>query len=134
MVFAFRPHFQNKVQYYVDIGHELHKNRVSLFYNGKSDLVLKIHSFNGKRYLAKAPVNTEEFFDKDHVILCVWNPVRGSIKINVDGKECAKTVHPFFLQDIATRLLIGTDISKKHFAQMLCYLVQAYANPSFAVT
>ena len=113
----------------MDIGHELYKNRVSLFYNSKSDLILKIYSFDGKHHSAKAPVNMEGFFDRDHVILCVWNPVRGSIKINVDGKEYAKTVHPFFLQDIATRLLIGTDISKKHFARMLCYLVQAYARP-----
>ena len=129
LVFAFRPYFQNKVQYYVDIGHEFHKNRISLFHNGKSDLVLKIYSFDGKHYSTKVHVDTEEFFDKDHVILCVWNPVRGSIKMNVDGREYAKTVHSFFLQDITTRLLIGTDISKKHFAQMLCYLVQAHDRP-----
>lgn len=129
LVFAFRPYLQNKVQYYIDIGNESDKNRVSLFHDGKSSLVLKIYSFNGKCYSAEIPLNKEEFFDKDHVVLSTWNSLRGLIEINVDGKKYRKNVDTFYLRDITVRMLIGTDISKKYFAKMLLYSVQIYARP-----
>jgi len=129
LVFAFRPYSQNKVQYYIDIGNKPDKNRVSLFHDGKSNLVLKIYAFDGKCYSIKAPMKRENFFDKGHIILCTWNPLKGNIGINIDGKKFRKNVDPFYLEDITVRMLIGTDISKKHFAKMLLCSVQVYARP-----
>ena len=127
LVLALKPYSQNKVQYYIDIGNKLDKNRVSLFHDGKSKLVLKIYTFNGKCYSVEAPVRREDFFDKDHVVLCTWNPLKGNIGINMDGEMYRKNIDTFYLEDITVRMLIGTDISKKHFAKMLCYSVQVYA-------
>ncbi len=126
-VFVFKPYSQNKVQYYIDIGNKPSKNRVSLFHDGKSNLILKNYAFDGKCYSVEAPVKREEFFDKNHVVLCTWNPLKGYIGINIDEEMYRKTVDTFYLEDITVRMLIGTDISKKHFAKMLCYSVQVYA-------
>lgn len=127
LVFVFKPCYQNKVQYYIDIGNKLEKNRVSLFHDGKSNLILKLCAFDGKYYSAEAPVKREEFFDNDHVVLCTWNPLKGDIGINIDEEMYRKTVDTFYLEDITVKMLIGTDISKKQFAKMLCYSVQVYA-------
>lgn len=129
LIFAFKPDYQNKVQYYIDIGNKSDKNRVSLFHDGKSSLVFRIYSFNGKCCSVEAPINDKEFFDKDHVILCVWIPLKGYIEMNIGEKKYRENIDTFYLEDITVKMLIGTDISKKYFAKMLCYSVQVYARP-----
>ena len=127
LVFVFKPYYQNKVQYYIDIGNKSDKNRVSLFHDGKSNLILKIYAFSGKCHSVEVPVKREDFFDKDHVVLCTWNPLKGDIGINMDGEMYRKNIDTSYLEDITVRMLIGTDISKKHFAKMLCHSVQVSA-------
>lgn len=120
VLIVFNPESKNKIQYYIDMGEVENKNRCSLLYDGNSNLILKINSFNEKCYSLEVPLEKERFFGNYHVIICTFIPIMGKIKIDINGIMHEKKVDSFYLEDVAVVPIIGSDISKTHFAKMQC--------------
>jgi hypothetical protein len=127
LLVVFKPYFQDRIQYYVDTGEALDKNRCSLLHDGKSNLTLAIYSYNRKYYSLNVSLEKQNFFDNYHAILCTLNPLKGELRIDIDGKMFKKNVDTFYLDDIFADTLIGTDFSKSFFAKMDCATVGVWS-------
>ncbi|MBT9141913.1 MAG: hypothetical protein DDT32_01856 [Syntrophomonadaceae bacterium] len=127
------PTRKDKTQYYVDIGDEPDRNRISLYSDNKFALVFKVYASDSKSYSVMVSPNTGDKAwtqDRWQKVTALWDPLDGLLELNLNNVVVQRTnVESFHLDDIITNMLLGTDISKTHFAHMQLASIALFDHP-----